>query len=153
VQAFQSGRYEAALVEFRFVERAGAPPDLGFYLGPTLHKLGRHAEAAEVLLALAEPRDTLAELYLAQALYQQRLFLAARRSFAGLRGRLGPRLDAVAERYVALIDGLYAAAPPASVASFYLLGATREGAEGRPRLAELFQREAEEVRTRAQRSP
>jgi hypothetical protein len=151
VEAFQAGRYETALIEFRVVGRSPSPPaDLAFYLGPTLHKLGRHAEAAEVLLAVPAPRELLAELYLGQALYQQRLFLAAREVFVGLRGRgLGPRLEGVVDRYVGLVEALYAAAPPIVVAGVYETAAVRELAAGRSRLAALYRREAAEIRQRA----
>lgn len=116
VRAFREARYEEALVELRIVQRApDAPADLAFYLGPTLYKLGRHADALDVFLASTAPRDPLTDLYLGQTYYQLHLYRKARAVFVALRARsLGPVLDESARRYVTAIDGVYATPPPAT---------------------------------------
>src|SRR5260370_12233633 len=65
-RAFRAQRYDEALVEFRDAERARSNPLLGLYLGPTLYKLGRYAEARAVLAQMRRrgTRDAVAEYYL-----------------------------------------------------------------------------------------
>jgi FimV-like protein len=122
VRAFKDGRYEDALVELRIVARAAdAPPDLAFYLGPTLYKLGRHREALAVFATSRAAPDALTELYLGQTYYQLRLYRKARAVFVGLRNRgLGPVLDEAATRHVDAIDAAYQQAPESVSVEFYL---------------------------------
>jgi len=121
---------EAALAErlARRVQVIGmndAPPDLAFYLGPTLFKLGRHREALAVFLASTAPRDALTDFYLGQTYYQLKLYRKARALFVALRARgLGPVLDGAAARYVAMVDATYAKAPGDATIDYYVeLGA------------------------------
>jgi FimV-like protein len=122
VRAFKEARYEEALVELQIVARAAdAPPDLAFYLGPTLYKLGRHREALAVFVTSRAAPDALTELYLGQTYYQLRLYRKARAVFAGLRNRgLGPVLDEAATRHVEAIDAAYQQAPETAVLEFYI---------------------------------
>jgi len=122
VEAFRDGRYDDALVELRVVQRArDAPPDLAFYLGPTLVKLGRDREAIAVFVASTAPRDLLADFYLGEAYYHERMYRKARATFAGLRAHgLGPVLDDAAGRYVARVDAVYDRAPAQSTIDYYV---------------------------------
>jgi FimV-like protein len=107
VRAFRGDRFDEALVHFRDVERRGGAPDLALYLGPTLYKLGRYAEAQAVLARQHRrgPRDAVADYYLALTYHRLGLTQLARRVFAGLDAReAGPRLAEGAARFVAAID-------------------------------------------------
>jgi tetratricopeptide (TPR) repeat protein len=122
VRAFKEGRYEDALVELRIVARAAdAPPDLAFYLGPTLYKLGRHREALAVFVTSRAAPDALTELYLGQTYYQLRLYRKARAVFVGLRDRgLGPVLEEAVTRHVEAIDAAYQQAPEPVALELYI---------------------------------
>jgi tetratricopeptide (TPR) repeat protein len=122
VRAFQAARYEDALVELRVVARAAdAPPDLAFYLGPTLYKLGRHREALAVFVGSHAAPDALTDFYLGETYYQLTLYRKARAVFAGLRTRmLGPVLDDAAGRYVDMIDAAYRQRPDNGIIDFYI---------------------------------
>jgi hypothetical protein len=139
VRAFKDARYEEALVELRIVQRsADAPPDLAFYLGPTLVKLGRGREAIDVFVASTAPRDAVADFYLGEAYYRAKLYRKARDLFAGLRSRgLGPALDEAAARYVAAVDAVYVA-PPSDATIDYYVDTAREGASDPIFAAELL---------------
>jgi hypothetical protein len=121
VRAFKEGKYEDALVELRLVARASdAPPDLAFYLGPTLYKLGRHREALAVFVTSRATPDALTDFYAGQTYFQLKLYRKARAVFAGLRTRgLGPALDEAAGRYVDAVDLAYRRPPePATIDSY-----------------------------------
>src|SRR5439155_24332496 len=122
VRAFKAGHYEDALVELRVVQLApDAPPDLAFYLGPTLVKLGRDREAIDVFVTSRAQRDALTDFYLGEAYYHAKLYRKARGVFAGLRSRgLGPVLDEAAARYVAAVDAVYPAPPSDAVIDAYV---------------------------------
>jgi len=122
VQAFKDGRYEEALVELRVVANApDAPPDLAFYLGPTLVQLGRDDEAIDVFLGSKASRDELTDFYLGEAYYHLKLYRKARAVFAGLRSRgLGPVLEQGAARYVASIDAVYQQPPRGETIDYYV---------------------------------
>jgi tetratricopeptide (TPR) repeat protein len=126
VRAFQAGDYARALADFEAVAQApDPPPDMAFYLGPTLYKLGRYEEALAVFVAArAATADALSSFYVGQTYYQLRLYRKARAVFVALRGRgLGPRLAAAAETYVALVDALDAApVAPAAIDSYRARG-------------------------------
>jgi tetratricopeptide (TPR) repeat protein len=144
VRAFQAGRYDEALVELRFVERArDAPADLAFYLGPTLYKLGRHGEALVVFRRSRAAPDTLTLFYEAQTLYQLALYDHAREAFqrAAARG-LGPRLDAAARRYIDVIERLHAMSPGPAAIDAYLEAGARLRARGEALLATVYLDEA-----------
>jgi len=144
VRAFQAGDYPRALAEFETVARApDAPPDLAFYLGPTLYKLGRYQDALAAFLGAGAGGDALSGFYLAQTYYQLHLYRKARGVFVALRGRgLGPRLAAAAETYVALIDALYAARPLDAAIAAYRAEGQRLHDAGRPALAAEYLEEA-----------
>jgi tetratricopeptide (TPR) repeat protein len=112
-RAFRAQQYDAALAEFRQVERAGGAADLALYLGPTLYKLGRFDEARQVL-ARAHRRggtDAVAEYYLGLTWYHLGLVRLARSVFVGLDARdVGPKLAEGASRFVADLDARAAAA-------------------------------------------
>ncbi|HET9623864.1 MAG TPA: hypothetical protein VFP84_20975 [Kofleriaceae bacterium] len=122
VHAFKDGRYAEALVELRVVARAAdAPADLAFYLGPTLYKLGRYAEALDVFAASRVAPDALTDFYRGQTCYQLRLFRKARTIFAALRrAGLGPALDEAAGRYVAQVDAAYRSPPAIDAIDYYV---------------------------------
>jgi thioredoxin-like negative regulator of GroEL len=122
VKAFQDGRFDDALVEFRVVQRASdAPADLAFYLGPTLVKLGRDREAIAVFVASTAPRDALTDFYLGEAYYHERMYRKARATFAALRATgLGPVLDDAAARYVARVDEAFQRAPEPATVDHYI---------------------------------
>src|ERR1044071_1503801 len=143
VRAFKAGRYDEALVELRVVARApDAPPDLAFYLGPTLYKLQRHDEALSVFIASRAAPDPVTDFYLCQTYYQLRLFRKARAVFAALRARgLGPALHDAAGRYVAAVDAAYQTAPSPSSIDYYIAeGMERSGKD--PAVAAEFLDEA-----------
>lgn len=114
VRAFRAEQYESALEIFRRVEGAAARPDIGFYLGMALHKLGRHAEALSEFRAAhrAGLREPVADYYRAVSCYRMGLFERARGGFRALlqptaaepAPQLGPRLLAGAERFLAALD-------------------------------------------------
>lgn len=122
VHAFKDGRYAEALVELRVVARApDAPADLAFYLGPTLYKLGRYAEALDVFVSSRAAADALTDFYRGQTYYQLRLFRKARAIFVALRsGGLGPALDDAAGRYVEQVDAAYRTPPAPGAIDYYL---------------------------------
>lgn len=122
VRAFKDGRYEDALVELRVVARApDAPPDLAFYLGPTLYKLGRYREALAVFVTSRAAPDALTDFYAGQTYFQLRLYRKARAVFAGLRTRgLGPVLDEAAAHYVDAVDLAYRRPPEMATIDSYL---------------------------------
>ena len=130
VRAFQQGHYDEALVELRVVARApDAPADLAFYLGPTLYKLGRYREALAVFVTSRAPRDALTDFYLGETYFRLQLYRKAHDVFARLQSQgLGPVLDAAAQRYVAVIDAAYRAAPADGTVAYYI-------AQGRALLA------------------
>jgi hypothetical protein len=144
VRAFREGRFSEALVEFRIVERApDAPPELAFYLGPTLYKLGRHREALRVFLASRAERDALTNFYLATTCYQLRLYRLAREVFAKLHeGGLGPKLAGASARYVIRIDELFSRPVPPGVIDGYLAEARVELERGDPFTGGAFLEEA-----------
>ena len=144
VKAFQAADYPRALQEFEAVARAAdAPPDLSFYLGPTLYKLGRYQDALAAFIAAGPPADALARFYLGQTYYQLRLYRKARDVFMGLRARgLGPRLGAAADEYVALIDRLYVNPPPDSAISAYVTTGQALASAGKAALAAEYFDEA-----------
>lgn len=146
VRAFKEGRYDEALVELRLVARAAdAPPDLTFYLGPTLYKLRRYAEALTVFVSSRAAPDALTDFYRGETYYQLRLYRKARAVFAGLRARgLGPALDKAAGRYVDAVDTAYRAAPTAASIDYYLAQG-RELAGRDPVLASEYLDEARQV--------
>lgn len=115
VRAFRAEQYESALEIFRRVEGAAARPDIGFYLGMALHKLGRHAEALSEFRAAhrAGLREPVADYYRAVSCYRMGLHERARAGFRALlqpttaeagAPQLGPRLLAGAERFLATLD-------------------------------------------------
>jgi FimV-like protein len=122
VHAFKDGRYDEALVELRLVARApDAPPDLAFYLGPTLYKLQRYDEALAVFVTSRAAPDALTDFYRGETYYQLRLYRKARAVFAGRRARgLGPALDEAAGRYVDAVDTAYKLAPTTASIDYYL---------------------------------
>jgi tetratricopeptide (TPR) repeat protein len=142
VRHFREGRYAEALVEFRVIEKApDAPPDLAFYLGPTLYKLGRFEEALKVFVRAPE-RDALTDFYLGQTYYQLKLYRKAREVFVALRSRgLGPKLAEAAGRYVAEVDRAYQSPPSDAVVDAYF----DEGRGAEPTLAVEYLEEAQRV--------
>lgn len=146
VHAFKAEHYEEALVELRMVARApDAPPDLAFYLGPTLYKLGRYDEALAVFLSSPAAPDALTDFYRGQTYYQLRLFRKARAVFTELGARgLGPALREAADRYVAAVDAAYQSPPPAGSIDYYLAaGIERAGRD--PAVAAEYLDEARQV--------
>jgi tetratricopeptide (TPR) repeat protein len=144
VRAFQAGDYARALATFQEVEaRPDAPPDLAFYIGPTLYKLGRYADALDVFLRARGDSDVLSGFYRAQTYYRLGLYRKARASFVELQGRgLGPRLGAAADLHVQLIDALFVTAPPAAAIDSYLAQGRQLVAAGRAALAAEYFDEA-----------
>lgn len=115
VRAFRAEQYESALEIFRRVEGAAARPDIGFYLGMALHKLGRHADALSEFRAAhrAGLREPVADYYRAVSCYRMGLYERARGGFRALlqpaaaetgAPQLGPRLLTGAERFLAALD-------------------------------------------------
>ena len=114
VRAFRAGQYEEALA--RFVQLRPAVPDIGFYLGTTLHKLGRHAEALAAFRAARQAglREPVSAYYEALSCYQLGLLTRSRRGFEALArpdAAAGPRLRDGAGRFLGRIDALEATAP------------------------------------------
>jgi tetratricopeptide (TPR) repeat protein len=155
VRAFQAGDYARALIEFEAVGRApDPPPDLAFYLAPTLYKLGRYEDALATFLGAGAPGDALSGFYRAQTYYQLRLYRKARAAFLALRGLgLGPRLDAAAGTYVGLVDALYAARPPRAAVDAYRARAEELRAAGQTALAAEYLDEARQVEALAGAPP
>lgn len=121
VRAFRAEQYDSALVLFRRIESASARPDIGFYLGMVLHKLGRHGEALVAFRAAqrAGLSESVADYYRAVSCFRLGQFERARAGFRALLGPstapgagstdpyaapLGPRLLQGAERFVTAID-------------------------------------------------
>ena len=117
VRAFRGERYEEALAIFRRIEAAQAPADIGFYLGMTLHKLGRHAEALVVFRAAhrAGLREPVADYYQAVSCHRLGLFMRAQQGFSALLAGakrpaeantppLGPRLQQGARSFLEAIE-------------------------------------------------
>lgn len=125
-RAFRAQQYEAALSEFRLVQRAGGA-DLALYLGPTLYKLGRFDEARSVLARSYRSGDIdpVAHYYLGLCWYRLGLLRLARTVFVALdAAAVGPKLAAGAARFVAEIDARPAApaAPMISAADALATG-------------------------------
>lgn len=112
VRAFRAERYDEALTIFQRVEASEPSSDIGFYLGMTQHKLGRHLEALITLRAARRRglREPVADYYQAVSCYRLGMFERARQAFAalGVRGAdtplLGPRLQQGAQRFSQAID-------------------------------------------------
>jgi tetratricopeptide (TPR) repeat protein len=129
-RAFRAQKYEAALAEFREVERAGGTPDLPLYLGPTLYKAGRIDEARVVLdrMHRSGQTDAVAEYYLGLCWYRLGLVRLARALFSTIdSAAAGPKLAEGASRFIADIDARSIA--PASVASLLATAETLEHAQ------------------------
>lgn len=116
VRHFRAERYDEALQVFRQIEGAGQAPEIGFYLGMTLHKLGRHLEALVAFRAahragLFEP---VAGYYQAVSCFRLGMNQRAHHGFAALltateaqgdaRPAVGPRLRMGAGRFLAVLD-------------------------------------------------
>jgi tetratricopeptide (TPR) repeat protein len=123
VRAFRGERYEEALNIFQRVEAADPSSDIGFYLGMTQHKLGRHLEALSALRAARRRglREPVADYYQAVSCYRLGMFERARQSFAALsasfRGNadapvLGPRLQQGAQRFIQALEAARATPEP-----------------------------------------
>ncbi|MFO0577192.1 MAG: hypothetical protein U1A78_24565 [Polyangia bacterium] len=121
VRAFRAEQYDSALVLFRRIESAAARPDIGFYLGMVLHKLGRHGEALVAFRAAqrAGLSESVADYYRAVSCFRLGQLERARAGFRALlqpspapgaggpdpaAPPLGPRLLQGAERFVAAIE-------------------------------------------------
>lgn len=115
VRAFRGERFDEALAIFQRVEAAGQSGDIGFYLGMTLHKLGRHLEALVALRTARRHglREPVADYYQAVSCYRLGMFERARQIFATLSAQaagaagapvLGPRLQQGAQRFAQAID-------------------------------------------------
>ncbi len=144
---FRAGRFEAALVEFRLVERAGAPPaDLGLYLGPTLYKLGRLAESVEAFATLPPTAaDPLADYYQGLAAFDLKLYRRARASFARVIRDGGPKLAGSARRFLSEIDHVFSRPVGAGTVDAYLEWARQALALRRPALARIYLEEARQL--------
>ncbi len=141
---FRASRFEAALVEFRLIERAGSPPpDLGLYLGPTLYKLGRLAEAIEAFATLpASSSEPLADYYHGLAAYDLKLYRRAREQFARVAKDGGPKLGGSAARFIAEIDRVFAKPVSAGTVDAYLEWARQARTLKRPVLVRVYLEEA-----------
>lgn len=108
VRAFRGERYEEALATFRRLQAGGQVPDIGLYLGMTLHKLGQHAEAlgAFRLARQAGVQEPVADYYQAVSCYRLGLLLRAQKILTRLEqgAVLGPRLQAGAGRFLQAIN-------------------------------------------------
>ena len=144
---FRAGRFTAALVEFRLVERAGSPPaDLGLYLGPTLYKLGRLAEAVEAFSTLpGASSDPLADYYHGLAAYDLKLYLRARVAFTRVERSGGPKLGGSAARFLAEIERVFARPVGPGTVDAYLEWARQAIALGRPVLTRVYLEEARQL--------
>jgi tetratricopeptide (TPR) repeat protein len=119
VRAFRGERYEEALALFQRVAERGRSGDIGFYLGMTQHKLGRHLEALLALRAARRHglREPVADYYQAVSCYRLGMLERARQMFAALSAPpekpdpatgsapiLGPRLREGAQRFAQALD-------------------------------------------------
>ncbi len=120
VRAFRAERYEEALTLFQRIAAAGQAPDIGFYLGMSLHKLGRHAEALAAFRAARRSglREPVADYYQAVSCYRLGMLERARQGFRALGAPLvpkepgtpakgpvlGPRLQLGAQRFLQAIE-------------------------------------------------
>lgn len=121
VRAFRAERYEEALITFRLLQGGRSVPEIGFYMGITLHKLNRHREALVAFRGArrAGLREPVGEYYQALSCYRLGLLARARQGFASLLSPTpgapdaGPRLREGAGRFVQRIDGMLAGQPAA----------------------------------------
>lgn len=108
VRAFRAEHFDEALQIFRGVESHGRVPEIGFYMGMTLHQLGRHAES---LAAFREAQraglhEPIADYYQAVSCYRLGMMERARQGFLRLlhaapgAAPLGPRLLVGTERFL-----------------------------------------------------
>lgn len=117
VRAFRAARYEEALAIFRRVGSQGEVREIGFYLGTTLHKLGRHEEALVAFRAAARAglREPVAAYYQAVSCYRLGMLQRARLGFASLvqgEASPGPRLREGARRFLHSIEAALPGLPP-----------------------------------------
>lgn len=129
VRAFRGERYEEALAAFRRLQAGGQVPDIGLYLGMTLHKLGRHAEALTAfrLARQAGAQEPVAEYYQAVSCYRLGLLARAHGLFTRLQqgAVLGPRLQQGAGRFLQALDA--ASGQPSLLARYEAAAARAEG--------------------------
>jgi hypothetical protein len=144
VRAFRSEKYEEALRLFRRIESEQQPADIGFYVGTTLHKLGRHLEAVVAFRAArrAGLREPVVDYYLSVSCYRLGMLARARRGFAALvvpaaqpapsdgadAPVLGPRLQQGAQRFLAAVDQALVDSAPATAPRPGLLARRQEAA-------------------------
>ncbi|MCS6915536.1 MAG: hypothetical protein RMK29_00485 [Myxococcales bacterium] len=117
VRAFRAERYEEALAIFRRLEAQGEVREIGFYVGTTLHKLGRHEEALGAFRAAARAglREPVAAYYQALSCYRLGMLQRARLGFASLvqgEASPGPRLREGARRFLQHIEAALPGLPP-----------------------------------------
>lgn len=116
VRAFRAERYEESLQIFRRVEATEQPLDIGFYLGMSLHHLGRHGEALAAFRSArrAGLREPMADYYQAVSCYRLGMLTRAQKGFLSLVAPpgpssggtplLGPRLQQGAQRFLLAIE-------------------------------------------------
>lgn len=122
VRAFRAEHYEEALQIFRRVEATAKVPEIGFYLGTTLHKLGRDAESLSAFRA-ARARgldESLSDYYQSVSCYRLGMLERARQGFERLltpaadgAPRVGPRLLQGTRRFLLSIEAASEKAPAA----------------------------------------
>lgn len=143
VRAFRGGRYPEALITFRRLSAQGAVPEIGFYLGTTLHKLGLHAEALSAFRSAhaAGLREPVGDYYAAVSCFRLGMLERARAGFSALLSsqgeeEAGPRLREGANRFLQAIND--APQPPAARYEAALLQAAQDDPEGREWLEEAL---------------
>lgn len=110
VRAFRAEHYDEALQTFRAIADQRSVPEIGFYLGTTLHKLGRHGEALVAFRAArrAGLRETIVDYYEAVSCYRLGMFERARHGFSVLlqapEDQVGPRLREGATRFLRALN-------------------------------------------------
>ena len=151
-EAFRTGSYDRALVEFRVAGALGSS-EASWYAAAALLKLGRAEDSVEAF-ALADRAsrssgDALLEVYRGEACYAVQLYLCADRWFESAASRAGPRLAPQLQTVRSAIrDALRPDQLPPAIDR--LLGRATELAGARPALAAAY---ADEAVALAARSP
>lgn len=91
IRQFRAEHYDDSLRLFRLVATEHQPPDIGFYLGMALHKLGRHVEALTAFRAAqrAGLHEPVADYYAALSCYRLGMWARARIEFSALINTAG----------------------------------------------------------------
>jgi len=152
--AFQQGRYDKALVEFKVAKTLGTDDDVLWYIAATLVNLKRHSEGLETFLQaqakVPRGRDALLDYYEAVASYELKLYHRAETLLTRVGRQAGPRVAGQAEKLRTLLAPIFKEQPEKKNIDWYLDQARAFTETKRSALAVVFLEEGLQL---AQRHP